>query len=144
MPRSRRSSRSSLGLLLAGLGGAAGAVWPGGMRGATFPDPVRAEVRRDYPRECGAFKGWLDQSIIPGRTTLPGVIASFGPRFRPLDRPRRDGAFGLQYLTADLGVRCWEDYLVFEFDADSRVVDHYFLTLGISGSASDASAAAGK
>src|SRR5207244_2472087 len=112
--------------------GAALAAWPAGMRGAAFPEPLRTEVRRDYPRDCEAFRGWLDQSILPGRTTLTEVLTTFGPRFRPLDRPRRDGAFGLQYLTADLGVRCWEDFLVFEFDADSRVVDHYFLTLGIS------------
>jgi hypothetical protein len=131
-------------LLLAGIGGAALAAWPAGMRGAGLPTPARAEVRRDYPRECGAFKGWLEQAIVPGRTTLSEVLATFGLRFRPLDRPRRDGVFGLQYLMADLGVRCWEDYLAFEFDADGRVVDHYFLTLGISGSRADAPTSAGK
>ncbi len=141
MPHDRRLSRSSLGLLLAGLGGTALAAWPAGMRGAPGPVSMRAEVRRDYPRGCGAFKEWLEQSITPSRTTLPEVIATFGPRFRPLDRPRRDGAFGLQYLTADLGVRCWEDFLVFEFNPTSRVVDHYFLTLGISGSPSEPAAA---
>jgi hypothetical protein len=144
MPHDCRSTRSSLGFLLAGLGGAALAAWPVGMRGASLTDPMRTEVRRDYPRGCGAFKEWLDRSILPGRTTLAEVIATFGPRFKPLDRPRRDGAFGLQYLTADLGVRCWEDYLVFEFDTGGRVVDHYFLTLGISGSPEAPSATAGK
>jgi hypothetical protein len=103
------------------------------MRGAGLAEPVRAEVRRDYPRDGGAFKGWLEEAIVPGRTTLAEVLAIFGTRFRPLDRPRREGVFGVQYLTADLGVRIWEDYLVFEFDATGRVADHYFLTLGLSG-----------
>jgi hypothetical protein len=105
---------------------------------------VRAEVRRDYPRNCAAFKGWLEDAIVPGRTTLADVIATFGPRFRPLDRPRREGVFGLQYRMAALGVRCWEDFLAFEFDANSRVVDHYFLTLGLTGSAAEGPTAVGK
>jgi hypothetical protein len=130
--------------LLAGLGGAALAAWPAGVRCDGSVEPIRAEVRRDYPRDCGAFRGWLGEAVVPGRTTLSEVLTTFGPRFRPLDRLRRDGAFGLQYRTADLGVRCWEDYLAFEFDAESRVVDHYFLTLGLTGSAADGSAAVGK
>ncbi len=140
MPHDRRLSRS-MGLLLAGLGGAALAAWPAGMRGAASVGPMETEVRSDYPRDSEAFKEWLGRAILPGRTALPEVVAIFGPRFRPLDRLRRDGAFGLQYRTADLGVRCWEDFLVFEFDSTGRVADHYFLTLGISGSPPEPGAA---
>jgi hypothetical protein len=35
---------------------------------------------------------------------------------------------------SDLGVRSWQDGLAFEFDADDRVVEYSFFTLGITGS----------
>jgi hypothetical protein len=133
MPAQYRSSRSSLAFLLLGLGAAALSAWPAGRGGASAPEAPSVEVRLDYPRGREALTAWLEREVVPGHTTLAEVTAVFGSRHRPLHRLHQ-GVSGIQYRLSDLGVRSWEDGLAFEFDADNRVVEHYFLTLGITGS----------
>jgi hypothetical protein len=126
-------------LLLLGLSAAALPVWPAATGGASAPEPWRVEVRRDYPRSFEALSAWLEREIVLGRMARPEVLEIFGTRYRPLSRLHA-GVSGVQYRLADLGLRCWHDGLAFEFDADDRVVEYSFVTLGIS----DSSAGAGR
>jgi hypothetical protein len=129
MRREHRAVLAALGLLLLaiGLAAVAGTAPPAGRR----PTP---EVRREYPCQWREFQSWLDKNIRQGRTTQQEVLDLLGGRCTYLDRPSRDGLFAFEYDLATLGIRrADEGFVVFEFDRRDRVLEYYFLSLGICG-----------
>jgi hypothetical protein len=82
-------------------------------------------VRRTWPTEGNDFERWLQQTLVPGRTTQDEVIGTFGRAHFNLDRPARDGVTSIEYDLRKLGVRGGGRYLVFDFNRGRRLLLWY-------------------
>ena len=126
MARGRKLLRWCSALLLGAVACATPALW--GLSPAAAPQGSGTEfaaVRRTWPTEGNAFERWLQQTLVPGRTTQDEVIGIFGRAHFNLDRPARDGVTSIEYDLRKLGVHSGGRYLVFDFNRGRRLLLWY-------------------
>jgi hypothetical protein len=77
------------------------------------------------------FEKWLGRAMVKGRTSEASVVAILGKADTSFDRPARDGFVTTQYRLCD--ERTYSYALIFHFDAQTRRLLDWGVTIGICG-----------